>query len=76
MENVEQICTQLDETQLNTVLCQYPGTKAWGTNGIVYNSLRLHNFSLRGRRLEGKGKGVVALAPKTLFPFPFNIIAV
>ena len=41
--------------------------------------------SLRGRRLKGKGKGVlgaretggvraprVSLAPKTLFPFPFK----
>jgi len=30
--------------------------------------------SLRGRRLKGKGKGVLGAAPKTPFPFPFKCL--
>ena len=73
--------------------CQKPKctcTNLW-SKSLISNvmdrrcSWRSHdNFSLRGRRLKGKGKGVwgaretrwgasrVSLAPKTPFPFPFK----
>ena len=34
-----------------------------------------NNYSLRGRRSKGKGKGTICLAPKSPFPIPFKMPA-
>ena len=53
-------------------------------NAVFFSTARQPGYSLRGRRLKGKGKQVlgaknpknprVSVAPKTPFPFPFKCL--